>query len=139
MHVIDERNCYCCTLLRPFGRIIWCPWKSGWNAGDVERDAVGLYSLTLSNLTFEHLPKLVSWSVSVLAPNTLADRSLLLNNPRSPELINMPNIGGWLWLPVRRLLRPMRWHSDVHVCLTDTMIDSGFVIAAFVPLVLFWM
>jgi len=71
--------------------------------------------------------------------STLADLSLHLNNLNNLESASVPNIDGLLWPQVRAL----RFYSTgansgswIH---PDTMIDLGFVVAAFVPLVLFWM
>lgn len=80
---------------------------------------------------------IVSSSVLALVQNILVDPSQPLNSPRKKGLQRMHNTGGLPWLRVRNHL----WHphDGTYVTILDTMIDFGFVISSFVPLVLFWM
>src|SRR6266852_4669882 len=80
---------------------------------------------------------IVSSSVSVLVQSILVDPSQPLSNLRKKELQRMRNTGGLPWLRVRNHL----WHprGSTYVTIVDTIIDFGFVISSFVPLVLFWM
>ena len=80
---------------------------------------------------------IASSSVSALVQNTRADPSQLLNSPRKKGLQRTRNTGGLPWLRVgNNLWRP---RDGTYVATLDTMIDFGFVISSFVPLVLFWM
>ena len=80
---------------------------------------------------------IVSSSVSASVQNILVDPSQPPSSPRKKELQRMRNTGGSPWLRVRNRL----WRSSggTYVTILDTMIDFGFVISSFVPLVLFWM
>ena len=80
---------------------------------------------------------IVSSSVSALVQNILVDPSQPQSSPRKKESQRMRNTGGLPWLRVRNHL----WHprGSTYVTIVDTMIDFGFVISSFVPLVLFWM
>ena len=80
---------------------------------------------------------LASSSVSALVQNILVDPSQPLSSLRKKELQRMHNTGGLPWLLVGNRL----WHprGGTYVTILDTMIDFGFVISSFVPLVLFWM
>jgi hypothetical protein len=82
--------------------------------------------------------KVISVSFSVLESvrNILVDLYLLQNNPRSLGLARTPNIGGSRSQPVSNRCLLIRGFLTPQL---DTMIDFGFVVAAFVPLVLFWM
>lgn len=71
--------------------------------------------------------------------STLADLSLHLNSQNNPESASVPNTDGLLWLQVRALRFYSNGTNSKPWMHPDTMIDLGFVVAAFVPLVLFWM
>jgi hypothetical protein len=80
---------------------------------------------------------IVSSSVLALVQNILVDPSQHLSSPRKKELQRMRNTDGLPWLRVRTYLWLPR--GGTYVTILDTMIDFGFVISSFVPLVLFWM
>lgn len=85
------------------------------------------------------LHTLGSSSVLVLARNIPVVQYRHQNSPNKRELAATPSTAGSLWRQVR-IFFPLATNQIVtwgyHV---DSMIDFGFVISAFVPLVLFWM
>ena len=82
---------------------------------------------------------IVSSSVSALVQNILVDLSQPLSSPRKKGLQRMRNTGGLPWLRVRNHAISGIPVAVAYVTIPDTMIDFGFVISSFVPLVLFWM
>lgn len=77
------------------------------------------------------------WLGLGLERNTLADLSQHLSSRRNLLLATPPDIGGLPWPQVRAQLTHL--NNAILMTCKDAMIDFGFVIAAFVPLVLFWM
>ena len=91
-----------------------------------------------SPLSWQLTPRrrgIVSSSVSALVQNILVGPSQPLSSPRKKELQRMRNTDGLPWLRVRNYLWLPR--GGTYVTILDTMIDFGFVISSFVPLVLF--
>jgi len=90
----------------------------------------------------DQLGGVVSSSVSVSVQNIPADPSLHPSSQRKKASQRTRNIGGLPWLRVSVKPLPASFVPGAH-CLTllliDTMIDFGFVVSSFVPLVLFWM
>ena len=81
---------------------------------------------------------LVSSSVLAWVQNILVGRYLHLNNQKSLASLRRHKTGGLPWLQVRNGSSTLN-ARELNSIITDTMIDFGFVIAAFVPLVLLWM
>lgn len=81
----------------------------------------------------------VSFSVSVLVQSTLAVPLLRRNSQRRRGSRRTRDTDGLPWLQVRSDSTVDATSQNSDVLFSDTMIDLGFVISSFVPLVLFWM
>jgi len=134
--ISDERYRYRCSVLLSFSRIAGYTSEPEWNVGDAQCYAVcSKEKSTIPHLIVPEISFLLGIGIGAEYPCG----SVSASEQSEQAGINKRAQHRWVALATSEK-NPISSPTVTDIfCHPDTMIDSGFVVAAFVPLVLFWM